>query len=123
MTIRTTYTAPGGEAPYEDGIGPDGLVRYKWRGTEPRHADNRALREAMRQQRPLAYFYGAARGVYHPFYPVYLVAEDRERHERPDRDGLEWRYEARRPVTGPLRTDHVFSGSTSVRMLATSTQM
>ncbi len=81
LTIRTTFTPPGRDAPYEDGIGPDGLVRYKWRGTDPAHADNRALREAMHQQRPLVYFYPVARAVYHAFYPVYLVDEDVTRHE------------------------------------------
>jgi putative restriction endonuclease len=81
LTIRTTYTSPGREAPYEDRIGTDGLVRYKWRGADPRHADNRALREAMRRQRPLVYFVAVASGVYQAFYPVYLVAEDLERRE------------------------------------------
>jgi putative restriction endonuclease len=81
LTIRTTFTPPGGTAPYEDRVGPDGLVRYKWRGTDPGHAHNRALREAMQQQRPLVYFYAVARGVYHAFYPVYLVAEDPKQHE------------------------------------------
>jgi putative restriction endonuclease len=81
LTIRTTYTAPGAAAPYEDAMGTDGNLRYKWRGTDPRHADNQALREAMRRQTPLAYFYPVARGVYQAIYPVYLVDEDSDRHE------------------------------------------
>ena len=81
LTIRTTFTPPGRTAPYEDRLGPDGLVRYKWRGTDPMHADNRALREAMREQRPLVYFYPVARGIYHAFYPVYLIGEDPDQHE------------------------------------------
>lgn len=81
LTIRTTFTPPGREAPYEDTVGRDGLVRYKWRGTDPDHADNRALREAMRQQRPLVYFYAVAKGVYQAFYPVYLVEERADQHE------------------------------------------
>lgn len=41
----------------------------------------RALREAMTQRAPLAYFYPVARGVYQAIYPVYLVEEDPQRHE------------------------------------------
>ena len=81
LTIRTTYTAPGADAPYEDEFGEDGTLRYKWRGTDPNHADNRALREAMVRRLPLAYFYAVARGVYQAIYPVFLVNEDPMRHE------------------------------------------
>jgi putative restriction endonuclease len=81
LTIRTTWTPPGAEAPYADTVGGDGSLRYKWRGTDPNHPDNRALREAMRSQAPLAYFYPVARGVYQAIYPVYLVNEDPAAHE------------------------------------------
>jgi putative restriction endonuclease len=81
LTIRTTYTPSGAAAPYEDEVGPDGSLRYKWRGIDPGHPDNRALREAMTRRAPLAYFYPVARGVYHAIYPVYLVEEDPRAHE------------------------------------------
>jgi putative restriction endonuclease len=81
LTIRTTFTPAGAEPPYEDEIGADGTVRYKWRGTDSGQSDNQALREAMVRRVPLAYFYPVARGVYHAIYPVYLVEEDPERHE------------------------------------------
>ncbi|MBO0868425.1 MAG: HNH endonuclease [Micromonosporaceae bacterium] len=81
LTIRTTWTPEGGQAPYEDRVGPDGSLRYKWRGTDPDQADNRALREAMARNAPLAYFYPVARSVYAAIYPVYLVDEDRQAHE------------------------------------------
>lgn len=81
LTIRTTYTPPGAAAPYEDEVGPDGSLRYKWRGTDPAHPDNRALREAMARRVPLAYFYPVAKGVYQAIYPVYLVQEDPAAHE------------------------------------------
>lgn len=81
LTIRTTYTRPGAPAPYEDEVDPDGGLRYKWRGTDPDHPDNKALREAMNRHAPLAYFYPVARGVYQAIYPVYLVEEDRGAHE------------------------------------------
>jgi putative restriction endonuclease len=81
LTIRTTFTPPGADAPYEDTVGADGSVRYKWRGVDPGHADNRALRAAMHNGVPLAYFIPVARGVYEAIYPVYLVDEDRRAHE------------------------------------------
>jgi len=81
LSIRTTYTPPSELPPYEDDIGTDGFVRYKFRGTDPNHSDNRALREAMRQRLPLIYFVGIASGVYYAQYPVWIVGEDRSRLE------------------------------------------
>lgn len=52
LTIRTAYTPPGGQAPYDDELGVDGNLRYKWRGTDPRPADNKAVREAMHRRVP-----------------------------------------------------------------------
>lgn len=80
LTIRTTYTAPNQLPPYEDAIAPGGLVKYAYRGTDPNHSDNRALRAAMKQQRPLAYFIGVAKGVYQAQFPVYVVAEHPEEY-------------------------------------------
>lgn len=81
LSIRTTYTAPSAMPPYADDLGDDGLVRYKWRGTDAQHSDNRALRVAMGRAAPLIYFVGVDRGVYHPLYPVWLVDEDPQQHE------------------------------------------
>ncbi|WP_137159773.1 HNH endonuclease [Blastococcus sp. CCUG 61487] len=78
LTIRTTYTPPSQLPPYEDAIAPGGLVKYAYRGTDPNHSDNRALRTAMQDERPLAYFIGVAKGVYQAQFPVYVVAEQRE---------------------------------------------
>jgi len=71
-----SVAAREGMRPYEDHEGPDGLVRYKWRGTDPEHADNRALRAAMGHRLPLIYFKGIAKGLYEPIYPVDLVGEE-----------------------------------------------
>ncbi len=80
LTIRTTFTAPNQLPPYEDAIAPGGLVKYAYRGTDPGHSDNRALRTAMQEQRPLAYFIGVAKGVYQAQFPVYVVGEQRDEH-------------------------------------------
>jgi len=81
LSIRTTYTPANELPPYEDDLGVDGLVRYKYRGTDPNHSDNRSLREAMTQGTPLIYFVGIASGIYSAHYPVWIIAEDQSRLE------------------------------------------
>lgn len=81
LSITTTFRAPGADRPYEDSPGPDGLLRYKWQGTDPLHPNNRALREAMERRVPLIWFWGVAPGVYKPIYPVFLVGEEPEAHQ------------------------------------------
>ncbi len=81
LSIRTVYRPTGVERPYEDGIGPDGLLRYKWRGDDANHAENRALRRAWQLEVPLIWFYGFDVGRYAAVYPVYLLAEEREQQQ------------------------------------------
>jgi putative restriction endonuclease len=76
LSMRTVYRPSGAARPYEDGTGIDGLLRYKWRGDDPDHAENRALREAMDRELPLIWFYGFAEGLYSAIYPVYLRGEE-----------------------------------------------
>lgn len=53
------------DSPYEDEHDPDaGHFIYKYRGTDPKHADNAALRRAMVDRRPLIYFVAVDAGVY-----------------------------------------------------------
>jgi len=77
LAIRTTFTPPGKLPPYADEIGPDGLQRYKYRGTDPEHPENVALRRARELQLPLIWFVGVAPGVYEPIYPVWVVGDNR----------------------------------------------
>lgn len=81
LSIRTTYRAEGAERPYEDDLGPDGLVRYKWQGQDGDAFDNRALREAMHQGVPLIWFWGIAKALYKPIFPVYLINEEPGLHQ------------------------------------------
>jgi putative restriction endonuclease len=67
-------TAP--EGPYDDAFGSDGLLRYRYRGTDPSHPENRGLRMAMSRCLPLIYFHGIARGKYVPAWPVFVVGDD-----------------------------------------------
>ena len=79
LSIRTVYTAPDRMPPYADAIGADGLQRYQYRGDNPDHPENRALRNAMAEQLPLIWFVGTAPGEYEPIYPVWIVGEEREK--------------------------------------------
>ncbi len=81
LSIRTVYRPEGRQRPYEDQLGTDGLVRYKWRGLDPVQADNRALRAAMQQQVPLIWFFGVGSARYKPIFPVYLLWEELDSHQ------------------------------------------
>ena len=67
-------TAPDG--PYDDAFGLDGLLRYRYRGDDPNHPDNRGLRAAMEHRLPLIYFHGVARGRYVAAWPVFVVRDN-----------------------------------------------
>lgn len=77
LSIRTVYRPEGSDRPYDDAIGTDGMYRYKMRGDDPDHYQNRALREAMVERLPLIWWLGVQGGGYSPLYPVYLVQEER----------------------------------------------
>ena len=68
-------TAPDG--PYDDAFGPNDLLRYRYRGTDPDHPDNRRVRVAMRERLPLIYFHGVVPGKYLAAWPVFVVGDDR----------------------------------------------
>jgi putative restriction endonuclease len=76
LTITTVPANPRKPRPYEDAIGEDGVIHYKYRGTDPSHADNVGLREAMKRQVPLVYFFGLVPGRYYAEYPVFVVGDD-----------------------------------------------
>lgn len=67
-------TAPDG--PYDDSFGVDGLLRYRYRGSNPNHPENVGLRTAMRKQIPLMYFHGIVPGRYEVVAPVLIVGDD-----------------------------------------------
>jgi putative restriction endonuclease len=72
----TTVPQGRGPRPYEDSFGADGLIRYRYRGTDPDHHENRGLKEAARRQIPLIYLHGVVPGEYVPVWPVFIVAAD-----------------------------------------------
>lgn len=79
LTIRTAAPEEGAPPPYDDTVGPKGLLRYRYRGTDPDHRDNVGLRLAMQRHVPLIYLFGIVPGQYLPIWPVYVVEDDPDR--------------------------------------------
>ena len=75
LSILTTAVQEGQPRPYEDSVGTDGLLEYRYRGADPSHRDNVGLRLAMQRQAPLIYFLGIVPGQYVAAYPVFIVGD------------------------------------------------
>jgi len=76
LSFNTAPVIEGKPRPYEDEVGSDELIHYKYRGTDPNHRDNVGLRQCMERHIPLIYLYGISRGLYSPVWPVYIVADN-----------------------------------------------
>jgi putative restriction endonuclease len=76
LSITTVPTVEGRPRPYDDEFTQEGLLRYRYRGTDPAHRDNAGLRLAMECRTPLIYLYGLVPGRYMPQWPVYVVGDD-----------------------------------------------
>jgi putative restriction endonuclease len=70
----TIVTSPN--SPYNDNFSPDGLLQYKYRGTDPNHPDNVGLRKAMTRRVPLIYFHGVSPGKYIAAWPVFIFHDN-----------------------------------------------
>jgi len=81
LTITTSVPKSGRSRPYDDVEGPDGLHRYKLRRDAGGSVENAGLWAAMRQELPLAWFYGIATGVFQAIFPIYLVAAEVEQDQ------------------------------------------
>jgi putative restriction endonuclease len=64
---------------YDDAFTSQGLLRYRYRGTDPRHPDNVGLRKAMEMGKPLIYLHGVVKGRYVAAWPVYVVGDEPQR--------------------------------------------
>ena len=62
--------------PYDDSFGNDMLLRYRYRGVDPNHHENRGLRYAMAHALPLVYCLAIVPGKYWVKWPVFVVADD-----------------------------------------------
>lgn len=72
LSIQTSV-----DSPYEDQHDPEsGHFIYKYRGTDPAHPDNAALRAAMLFEKPLLYLVAVDPGIYDAIIPVYVIGDD-----------------------------------------------
>lgn len=70
LTIMTSVSSP-----YDDGEGPEGLLRYAIQEGELGEGSNQKLRVAYELQLPIIWFHGVRHGVFVPVMPVNLVDE------------------------------------------------
>ena len=87
ISILTAYAPDDTRRPYDDSVGDDGMLRYKWRGDNPKLADNVWLRTAMERQLPLVWFIGIGyepgtrTQIFRPEFPVWLVGEEADQQQ------------------------------------------
>ncbi|MBL7994607.1 HNH endonuclease [bacterium] len=70
IPISISTTSSGG---YDDDVGEDTIISYRYRGNDPNQHDNVGLREAFRARIPLVYFQSIKPGKYFASWPVYIV--------------------------------------------------
>lgn len=76
LSITTAPPVPGRPRPYEDEIDDHGLLRYRYRGTNPNHHENVGLHRAMITQTPLIYLAGIEPGLYSAHWPAFITGAD-----------------------------------------------
>jgi putative restriction endonuclease len=79
LSITTVPPVEGKPRPYEDSVDESGLIRYRYRGTDPQHHENAGLRKAMWKRTPLIYFFGLMEGRYAAAWPCFIVGDDPDR--------------------------------------------
>ncbi len=79
LSITTAPLVVGKARRYQDEFGGDSLLRYRYRGEDPGHRDNRGLREVMQRRLPLVYLHGVQPGQYLPAWPAFIVGDDPRR--------------------------------------------
>ena len=85
LSIKTVFPRPGTKIWYDDQrdvhrqiFEGDETVDYAFMGKNPEAADNRWLREAFENQRPVIYFLGIAPGRYQAMLPAFIAGWDAE---------------------------------------------
>ena len=83
LSIKTVFPKPGAKVWYDDQrqvhrqiYDGEDTVEYAFMGNNPDAADNRWLREAMEEQKPIIYFLGVSPGNYQAFMPTYVTGWD-----------------------------------------------
>jgi putative restriction endonuclease len=73
LSITTISTGP-----YSDHYTDDGFLKYKYRGQDPAHPDNKGLRALILLQKPLIYFHSIIKGKYLVTWPVYIINDNKK---------------------------------------------
>lgn len=84
LTFKTAARSPNKEAPYEDRIDADGLLRYKFAESANKQWTNKAMIAAAQLGYPLAWLVGvrpASILYYYARFPVYIERIDHRRQE------------------------------------------
>ena len=76
LTFCTVPPQMGKKRPYDDELGENGIIRYRYRGNNPDHRDNAGLRKCRETRLPLVYLFGVVPGEYLPVWPVFIVGDD-----------------------------------------------
>jgi putative restriction endonuclease len=79
LSITTAPPSDRKPAIYDDRLDQDGVLTYRYRGSELMHRDNVGLRLAMLRSTPLVYFFGIVPGRYDAIWPVFIVGDDPDR--------------------------------------------
>lgn len=72
LSVQTSAESPYGDVHDAEA----GQIVYKYRGSDPSHSDNVALRRAMEDQRPLIYLVAVDPGFYDAILPVYVAGDN-----------------------------------------------
>jgi putative restriction endonuclease len=63
--------------PYSDSFTAEGFLKYKYRGDDPNHMDNKGLRDLISLRKPLIYFHSIIKGRYLATWPVFIINDNR----------------------------------------------
>ena len=69
----TLSVVSAADGPYNDHLGPDGLIRYAFEAGDPKAGSNRKLLLAMETKTPIVYFERPMPNVYVPLVGAYIV--------------------------------------------------
>jgi len=64
------------DGPYTDSFTKDGFLNYKYMGKDPNNSINVGLREMMKKQTPLIYFYRVVEGRYLVVWPILIIGDN-----------------------------------------------
>ena len=79
LSIRSTYTESPDQRPYEDAFDAQGNLLYEYRAGAVEHSDNQGLRRCMTERLPLVFLDAEEKGLYRPYFPVFVIGDDLER--------------------------------------------